>query len=300
MRVHNASFICTIEAQFHHVKTYSYQDIEDYYDQTEVHYRMWWKLDRSLGLHYGVWNQQTKNLAEAILNLNRELCELGQVQRSWRVLDAGCGIGGSSFYLAEHFACETEGVTLSRKQVETAQRYARDKGFERQCQFRQCSYTDTPFEEHHFDAAWAVESLGSAQDKGAFFKEMHRLLKPGGRILIADTLKPRSYDIQGNQVMQTMLNGWAISDILSIDELKQVAEENGFKFYAQRDVSPEIKKSVRLIYVASLFGMIGTKVYNAFKRASRFSRIHYTTGLAQKKAYDKGDWKYILIVFEKA
>ena len=53
------------------------------------------------------------------------------------------------------------------------------------------------------------------------------------------------------------------------------------------------------MYLAAIKGMIGTKLYNMFWNASRFSKIHYKSGIAQKKTYEKGDWNYILFAFEK-
>lgn len=283
------------------MKEFSYQDIEDYYDQTEVHYRYWWKLEKSLGLHYGVWDKKTKTTAEAIINLNKVLMELGDLKENDNILDAGCGIGGSSFYLAEKLNCKTTGITLSQKQVDTASKKAHEKGLDKQCNFLKCSYTETPFNANTFDASWAIESLGSAQNKGDFFKEMNRILKPGGKILIADTLKPKPYDISNNKYMQMMLNGWAISDILSIEEMAQIAAEHGFKVRAEFDASPQIRKSVDQIYKAYLIGRFGSRIYNFLnkKTVSRFAKIHYKTGLAQKKTFDKGEWKYMLMVFEK-
>ena len=90
-----------------------------------------------------------------------------------------------------------------------------------------------------------------------------------------------------------------LSHIPSKDELITIAEANGFKLISSLDVSDQIKKSVNRMYYASLAGMIGTKMYNLFKNASKFSKIHYKSGIAQKKAYHKGDWKYILFAFEK-
>ena len=281
------------------METFSYQDIEDYYDQTEIHYKMWWNLEKSLGLHYGVWDKTTKNLAEAVANLNRLLSQLADLKPAYRVIDAGCGIGGSSFYLAESLACTTTGVTLSQKQVETARKYAVQKGLEDQCSFIRCSYTDTPFEDGFFDICWAIESLGSADKKELFFREMRRILKPDGKILIADTFKSHSFSIEENKLLKAMLNPWAISDILSTDELIELAEAYGFRLIAQSDVTAQIKKSVNKMYFASLAGMIGTKLYNLYRNASRFSKIHYKSGIAQKKAYEKGDWKYVLFAFER-
>ncbi len=277
------------------VKTFSEKDVSDYYDQTEVHYRMFWQLDQSMGLHYGIWEADTKSPADAILNVNKQLIELGDITSDMKVLDAGCGIGGSSIYLAKHIGCSCTGITLSAKQVASATELAKKNGVADKCSFFVHSYTDTPFEDNSFDIIWAIESFGSAQEKADFFREMKRVLKPGGKLLFADTFKPKPYSISESKVMQTMLNGWAISDILSVSEVETSGKDHGFSNIQIRDVSSKIKKSVSLIYYAGWLGMIGTKWYNLFNNASHFSKIHYKTGLAQKRAFYKNLWRYYLI-----
>lgn len=281
------------------MKRFTPTDIEHYYDHTEVHYRMFWNLEAAAGLHYGVWGKDTRNNTEAILNTNARLMELGRISGADRVLDAGCGIGGSGIFLAERLGCRVEGITLSQRQVNTATRLATEKKLDHLLSFSQQNYLSTTFENNSFDIVWAIESFGSAPEKAAFFREMHRILKPGGRILFADTFKPNAYDISTDKNMQIMLNGWAISDILSLQELRDMSDEQGFRNFQVENVTQQIKPSVNRIYWAAMLGMIGTKAYNLFKKATYFSRIHYKSGLAQKKTYQAGKWGYFLISCEK-
>ena len=274
-------------------------DIENYYDQTEVHYKMFWKLEEAAGLHYGIWDASTHSIGDAILNTNRYLVNIGKINKGHNVLDAGCGIGGSSIFLAKNIGCNVHGITLSKKQSETAKSLAEKNNVSNLAEFSHANYLETGFDDNSFDIVWAIESFGSASDKSLFFKEMKRILKPGGRILFADMFKPMTYDISRNKTMQIMLNGWAISDILSIEELNSLSDKFDFEVTQIKDATKLIKKSVNLIYYASILGFFGTKIYNFFKEASYFSRIHYTTGFAQKRAYKKGDWKYYLVVCEK-
>ena len=46
------------------MKTFTNKEVENYYDETEVHYRQFWKLDKNMGLHYGIWDDTTKNLSD--------------------------------------------------------------------------------------------------------------------------------------------------------------------------------------------------------------------------------------------
>jgi len=281
------------------MNNFTITDIENYYDQTEVHYKMFWKLEEAAGLHYGIWDASTHSIGDAILNTNKYLVNMGKINKGHNVLDAGCGIGGSSIFLAKNIGCKVHGITLSKKQSETAKSLAEKNNVSNLAEFSQANYLETGFNDNSFDIVWAIESFGSASDKSLFFKEMKRILKPGGRILFADMFKPMTYDISLNKTMQIMLNGWAISDILSIEELNSLSDKFDFEVTQIKDATKLIKKSVNVIYYASILGLFGTKIYNFFKEASYFSRIHYTTGFAQKRAYKKGDWKYYLVVCEK-
>jgi len=123
--------------------TFSNTDIADYYDQTEIHYRRGWKLSENLALHYGYWDDKTSNLSEALQRMNERLAELGHITTSDYVLDSGCGVGGSSIFLARTIGCRTKGITLSAKQVESATRYAKGRQVDHLCTFEQKDYTQT-------------------------------------------------------------------------------------------------------------------------------------------------------------
>jgi cyclopropane fatty-acyl-phospholipid synthase-like methyltransferase len=279
--------------------TFSNQDVERYYDQTEVHYRMFWKLDHSMGLHYGLWDPNTPNLQEAILNTNRWLAQLADIKKEHLILDAGCGIGGSSIFLAQTYNCSVQGITLSRKQVQSARNYAKQKGLDEQVQFDWKDYTQTGYPDQAYDGIWCIESIQTAPLKEAFFKEAHRILKPGAYLLVGDIFKPHSYPIDEAPHMKQCLNGWAMSDFLDLESFSRMASTHGFKQEKHRNVNREVWPSVWRLYVASMAGFVGTKAYNFFRKASFFSRIHYKTGLSQYKAYRKKQWEYHLLCFRK-
>jgi len=281
------------------MKTFTPQDVANYYDQTEVHYRRFWKFEEALGLHYGIWSEGINKLKDAVLNTNKLLAELGEIKSTDVGLDAGCGVGGSSIYLAKNIGCKVTGITLSDKQAATATEFAEKHGVTQLVSFKAMNYTSTSFADNTFDFVWAIESMQTALDKSDFLKEAKRVLKPGGKILIADCFKSYNYPFTKNKLMQLMFNGWAVTDVVSAEELINEANHFGFVLHKELDVTKEVYPSVLRFFYAAVIGMFGTFFYNVFvKKASYFSRVHYKTGLSQLAAYKKKLWKYQLLVLK--
>lgn len=66
-------------------------------------------------LHYGLWYDNTRSLAEAVGNTNKFILEALHIDADDRVLDAGCGVGGTSIYIAEVTGATVHGITLSTR-----------------------------------------------------------------------------------------------------------------------------------------------------------------------------------------
>lgn len=283
------------------MKTFTNEEVESYYDQTENHYRQFWKLDKNMSLHYGVWNDKTRNLSQAMDNTNKQLMLRAEINKEHRVLDAGCGVGGSSIYLAKNVGCRATGITLSKKQTLTAAEFAEKNGVSELVDFQQQDYTNTNFPDGSFDIAWGMESTSTATSKPALFKEMYRVLKPGGKFAVADFYKTRNFNLEEDKDLQIMLNGWAIADIGTLEEFLKDGEEAGFKLVSIEDYTKAIKKSVNVMYYAYLAGGWYSWLYNNIinRNVRPFARDHYKTARGQYKAYKKGLWCYHHMVFEK-
>jgi tocopherol O-methyltransferase len=93
------------------------QHVIDYFDQTHNDYRLLWGIDRHLGLHCGFADQNTSGHDSAVVNMNRVLATMANISATDRVLDAGCGIGGSALWIAEHLGAAVVGVNINARQV---------------------------------------------------------------------------------------------------------------------------------------------------------------------------------------
>jgi geranyl diphosphate 2-C-methyltransferase len=119
------------------------------------------------------------------------LDHLGGVAGDATLVDAGCGRGGSMVMAHQRFGCGVEGVTLSARQADFANRRARDLGIDARVRARVCNMLDTPFGTGRIAASWNNES-SMYVDVHDLYAEHARLLKVGGRhVTITGCWNPR-------------------------------------------------------------------------------------------------------------
>jgi SAM-dependent methyltransferase len=118
-----------------------------------------------------------------------ELAARAALAPGLRVLDVGCGLGGSARYLASEYRCHVTGIDLTKAYVEAATELAALVGLGEMVEFRQCSAIELPFEDGSFDVAWTEHVQMNIADKRAFYRELARVLAPGGRLVFHDVFK---------------------------------------------------------------------------------------------------------------
>ncbi|CAA7406489.1 unnamed protein product [Spirodela intermedia] len=100
------------------------------------------------------------------------------------IVDVGCGIGGSSRYLARKYGAECRGITLSPVQANRAQSLAAAEGLGNKVSFQVADALEQPFPDGQFDLVWSMESGEHMPDKTKFVSELARVAAPGGIIII--------------------------------------------------------------------------------------------------------------------
>jgi len=139
-------------------------------------------------LHHGYW-ENGESIAHAQLKLMEELAETAKIPRGAHVLDVGCGIGGSAFWLAEHYDCHVTGLTISPVQARIATKKASAKGLANRLQFLISDANEWQPEPESSDAIWIMESSEHFRDKKQFFERCACALKPGGVLAVCAWLR---------------------------------------------------------------------------------------------------------------
>ncbi|HHZ83133.1 MAG TPA: methyltransferase domain-containing protein [Nitrospirales bacterium] len=118
-----------------------------------------------------------------------ELATLAQLKPDLRILDVGCGLGGSVRYLASEHGCHTTGIDLIREYVDVATALAQLVGLSEVVTFHHGSALDLPFEDESFDVAWTEHAQMNIEHKAQFYGEIARVLKSKGRFAFHDVFQ---------------------------------------------------------------------------------------------------------------
>ena len=116
------------------------------------------------------------------------LAALARIERGFHALDVGSGLGGSSRFLATEFDCRVKGIDVTPEYCDVATSLSDLVGLGGQTEFYCASALETPFEDNTFDLAWTQHVQMNIEDKPAFYGEIARVLRPGGRFAFHDIL----------------------------------------------------------------------------------------------------------------
>ena len=229
------------------------RELVSYFEDAKSDYRLWWMTSTALAMHFGFYDEETKSHAEALINMNRELATRAELRPGERVLDAGCGIGGSAIWLAREAGVRVVGINVVPGDVDQGRRYARRRNVADRVTFEVQDMTRTSFQDGSFDVVWAIESICHVPDKQEFLAEARRLLRPGGRLVVADGFRRRRpFGPADEQLLQDWLSGWAVPDLVTPEEFDGGARHNGFAHVRFEDVTAHVWPSARRMHRLAL------------------------------------------------
>jgi len=215
------------------------KSIRSHYELSTLFYWLLWGRH----IHHGLWHGE-ESPAVAAQQLTDTLCELAQIERGQSVLDVGCGMGGSSIHLARQLGCKVTGVTLSQVQRTWASTTARFTGVGGQTRFLRQDAETLQIPAGSFDRVWSIECTEHLFDKPAFFRNVARWLKPGGRVAICAWLAGDGLeDSDRAQLVYDVCEGFVCPSLGSFDDYRGWMEEAGLQVETTRDWTDQVAQT---------------------------------------------------------
>ena len=157
-----------------------------------------------------------------------------QLSPGLKVLDIGCGLGGTARFLATAYGSQVDGVDITKEYVDVGNGLNQRLGLADQIDLAVASAIDMPYDTASFDRATMLHVGMNIVDKDALFSEISRVTKPGGYIGIYDVMRtgdaPIAYPVAWAQDETTSFVG-------SVDDYRDGLEANGFEIVELIDKS---------------------------------------------------------------
>lgn len=273
--------------------------IINYYDYTVPFYKFFWHGETE-AVHYGIWDETTNSLNDALLNTNRIVANLLDVKSKDKILDAGCGVGGSSVWIAKNTGAKVIGITISEKQLIKAKQLAVKKGVGNLTEFLLMNYSATQFKGNSIDGIFAIESVCHANPKSDFLKETYRILKPGGKMVVVDGFINRDpNNTQERKWLEDFYEGMALESLDKVPDFIFAAKKVGFKNVKFIDKTKEIMPSSKTIHDMCLWGYPIATVLERLHITPHLMTTNCQAGLSQYESMLAGMGKYGIIYAEK-
>jgi cyclopropane fatty-acyl-phospholipid synthase-like methyltransferase len=221
-------------------------DVKTYYDKNTKRFVKHHESGTVDALHRAVWGPGVTTQEAAFQYVNQFLLETiqglePQFPSPLRVLDLGCGVGGSLFYLASRLPIQAVGVTLSPVQIELANRKAQALQLERQCRFIEADFLNLPTLDPH-PAVFAVESFVHCPEAEKFFASAASLIPPGGRLIICDDFlsvaSPHDHSRKTRRLLEDFRRGWHVRSLITTAQAQSYAARAGLSLVDNRDLTP--------------------------------------------------------------
>jgi tocopherol O-methyltransferase len=212
--------------------------VRSHYDRLAYFYRTLWGKH----IHHGYW-EGNESAETAQVQLVSRLADRAAIQHGAAVLDVGCGLGGSSLWLARHRGCRVTGITLSPVQARQASELARAEHLDDRVRFRVMDANRLDLPPSQFDVVWVIECSEHLADKARFINACAHVLKPGGKLALCAWLAAEDPRPEQARLIHEVCRGMLCASLASMHDYTNWMRVAGFDEITAEDITRHVEKT---------------------------------------------------------
>ena len=223
-------------------------ELVEYYREAQSDYGFW---SAGYNMHFGFykWGLNPFNLESMLRQMNVEVMSTLDLDGTEKLADLGCGTGATARVIASsHPDCQIDALTLVPSQMKLGNEMNKQVGVQAQITFHRQNFNHTDFAPDTFNKAYAVESACYAPGpaKTSFLNEAFRILKPGGRLVIADAFRKQmgKLPVLQTKAYKMACEAWLIPSMTNLIAIQAEMKHIGFANIQVRDISLRVAPSV--------------------------------------------------------
>jgi tocopherol O-methyltransferase len=269
------------------------REIAVFWNKTSEGFRMAWGPH----IHHGYFEEPLETSISAQEKLIEKLVALLDISPGNKILDAGCGMGGSSLYLAKKYNVIVAGVSLSQRQVDIASQLAKKDGVKNVLFKVEDALSLASFPDNEFDIVWSLESCEQFYDKKLFIQQAFRVLKPGGNLMLATWCSGADeYEGLEAKKYKKLCTAFQLPYMPTINRYTQLLEQQGFVCRHILNWSDKVGKSWKI----GLAALKWRSLFKIFQLSGWRGLLFMKNAKLMQHGFDDGQVEYGVFVARKS
>jgi len=195
-------------------------------------------------LSFGYWKDETRDYDEATENLLDLVLEQAEIDRPDLILNVACGNGIETERILERLQPRRiHGLDITRAHIDTCKKRAAARGLEDRMVFEHGDACQMPFAAEAFSHLVCVEGITHFDTRERFFAEAHRVLQPGGMLMLSDSILHRLPPGIGDEIASRVTSRlWHVprANWIDIAGYRRQLEANGFRVEFVRSIGDRV------------------------------------------------------------
>lgn len=253
------------------------EKVTEHYDLLSPYYYQLWGNH----IHHGFWKTGKETKEQAQEQLIEELATKGGLKAGMKVLDVGCGVGGTAIYLSKKYQAQVLGITISPVQVYMAKKLAEREKVSPKFLLADAEKVNVA---EKFDIVWSIEAVSHFDQPEKFFTLAEHSLTKGGKLVVADWFKAEGLTPEQEQAyIEPIKYGMMVPKLGTIADYTRFAQGHSFKVLLAEDLSKHVLKTWQVTYEliksvdlwkAALWGNVNVLV---FMKTFRYMQRGYSS-----------------------